>query len=97
MKKLIVLVIFLVCGPGMFAQAPSLNIPKGKKPNILFILIDDMGYADLGCYGNEEVKTPAIDQLAREGIRFPNIMPVLRFEVWDAAANGAFSQFVWLE
>ncbi|HET9488047.1 MAG TPA: sulfatase-like hydrolase/transferase [Chryseosolibacter sp.] len=70
MKKPIVLVIFLVCGPGIFAQAPSGNISKGKKPNILFILIDDLGYADLGCYGNEELKTPAIDQLAREGIRF---------------------------
>ena len=41
-----------------------------KRPNILFILIDDMGYADLGCYGNELVTTPAIDKLAKEGIRF---------------------------
>jgi arylsulfatase A-like enzyme len=70
MKKPIVLMILLVCGPGIFAQVSSGNISKGKKPNILFILIDDMGYADLGCYGNNEVKTPAIDQLAREGIRF---------------------------
>jgi uncharacterized sulfatase len=40
-----------------------------QSPNILFIFIDDMGYADLGCYGNEEVHTPNIDQLAAEGIR----------------------------
>lgn len=41
-----------------------------KKTNILFILMDDMGYADLGCYGNKQVVTPNIDRLSREGIRF---------------------------
>lgn len=41
-----------------------------EKPNILFVYIDDMGYGDLGCYGNKENLTPAIDQLAKEGIRF---------------------------
>lgn len=40
-----------------------------KPPNILFIFIDDMGYGDLGCYGNQEVETPHIDQLAAEGLR----------------------------
>lgn len=40
------------------------------KPNIIFILTDDWGYGDLGCYGNTEVATPNIDQLAREGTRF---------------------------
>jgi arylsulfatase A-like enzyme len=43
---------------------------KNQKPNILFIFIDDMGYGDLGCYGNDFVHSPNIDQLAREGIRF---------------------------
>jgi len=42
---------------------------KIQSPNILFIFIDDMGYADLGCYGNNDVHTPNIDQLATEGIR----------------------------
>ncbi len=37
------------------------------RPNILFILADDLGYGDLGCYGATEVKTPHIDRLAREG------------------------------
>lgn len=41
-----------------------------EKPNILFVFIDDMGYADLGCYGRSDVKTPNIDQLASEGILF---------------------------
>lgn len=39
-------------------------------PNIVFILVDDMGYADLGCYGTPDAKTPNIDRLAAEGVRF---------------------------
>lgn len=41
-----------------------------KQPNILFILADDWGYGDLGCYGSTEVRTPNIDKLASEGTRF---------------------------
>ena len=41
-----------------------------EKPNLLLFLADDMTYTDLGCYGNPDVKTPAIDQLAREGLKF---------------------------
>jgi arylsulfatase A-like enzyme len=41
-----------------------------EKPNILFILSDDIGYGDVGCYGATLVKTPNIDRLAREGRRF---------------------------
>ena len=40
------------------------------KPNIIYILADDMGYGDLGCYGQATIKTPNIDKLAEEGIRF---------------------------
>ena len=43
---------------------------ENKKPNFIFILIDDQGYYDLGCYGATEVKTPRIDAMAKEGIRF---------------------------
>jgi len=43
-----------------------------KKPNIVFILIDDMGWKDLGCYGSTFYETPNIDKLAKEGIRFTN-------------------------
>lgn len=40
------------------------------KPNIIFIIVDDMGWADLGCYGSRQIKTPNIDAMAAEGIRF---------------------------
>lgn len=46
--------------------------PAGRRPNILLILSDDQGYADLGCYGGTDLKTPCIDALASEGVRFTN-------------------------
>lgn len=42
------------------------------KPNIIFIMADDLGYGDLGVYGQRLIKTPNIDRMAREGIRFTN-------------------------
>jgi uncharacterized sulfatase len=53
----------------MFALATS-AFPQGAKPNIILILADDLGSADLGCYGNKFNETPHIDRLAREGLRF---------------------------
>ena len=41
-----------------------------SPPNIVYILADDLGYAELGCYGQQKIKTPHIDQLAAEGMRF---------------------------
>jgi arylsulfatase A-like enzyme len=40
------------------------------RPNIVFILADDMGYADVSCYGRRDLSTPNIDRLAAEGLRF---------------------------
>ena len=55
------------------AAQPSASAPaKEPRPNIIFILADDLGYGDLGCYGQSWVKTPRLDSLAREGIRFLN-------------------------
>jgi len=42
----------------------------GSRPNIIFIMADDLGYGDLGCYGQVKIKSPNIDQLAAEGLRF---------------------------
>jgi arylsulfatase A-like enzyme len=41
-----------------------------RKPNIVFILADDLGYGDVGCYGQKVIRTPNIDRIAREGLRF---------------------------
>jgi arylsulfatase A-like enzyme len=66
MMKKIALLIFLfnssICG---FSQTTASN-----KPNIVYILADDLGYGDLGCYGQQKIETPNIDALAKEGKRF---------------------------
>jgi arylsulfatase A-like enzyme len=66
------------------ASAPALSIlqgcasagqgrkVKGKKPNIVVIISDDMGYADIGCQGCKDIATPNIDSIARKGVRFTN-------------------------
>ena len=51
------------------AAAPAPPRPA-RRPNVVFVLIDDMGYADLSSYGQRAIATPHIDQLAKEGIRF---------------------------
>ena len=64
MKKSFLIICCLVGGFCMTTYATI------TKPNFIFILIDDQGYYDLGCYGATEVKTPRIDAMAKEGIRF---------------------------
>jgi uncharacterized sulfatase len=58
-KRLLVILLFV----------PSMLF-AGQRPNFLFVLIDDMGYADLSCYGQKQIETPNIDRMAKEGIRF---------------------------
>ncbi len=48
----------------------SLTVTADEKPNIIFVVADDLGYGDLGCYGQKKIQTPHIDRLAREGMRF---------------------------
>ncbi|MCE5347548.1 MAG: sulfatase [Bacteroidales bacterium] len=57
----------LITGPGI-AQKPAVQ----KLPNVILILIDDMGYGDLGCFGATQYRTPNIDRLAANGMRFTN-------------------------
>ena len=54
-----------------FFHGNAQNLSK-DKPNIVFILADDLGYGDLGAYGQQIIKTPNLDQLAKEGIQFIN-------------------------
>ena len=49
------------------ADAPQ---PTNKRPNVIFILTDDLGYGDLACYGHPTIKTPNLDKLAKDGMRF---------------------------
>ena len=44
----------------------------GRPPNIVWILADDLGYSDIGCYGQKIIRTPNIDHIAAEGMRFTN-------------------------
>ncbi|NQT27244.1 sulfatase-like hydrolase/transferase [candidate division KSB1 bacterium] len=55
-----------------FALPISLMSEKGssRSPNIILMMADDLGWKELGCYGQEKIKTPHIDRLAREGMRF---------------------------
>ncbi len=67
--RIFLILIVMVFGHPSFAQTgPSGE--KQKKPNIIFVFIDDMGYGDLPLYGNAGVSTPNIDKLAREGMYF---------------------------
>jgi arylsulfatase A-like enzyme len=45
---------------------------KDQRPNIIYIMADDMGYADLSCYGRKEYQTPNLDKLASQGVKFMN-------------------------
>ncbi len=54
------------CGLG----APPVHAQGDPRPNIIYILADDLGYGDLGCYGQETLETPNIDRLAAQGMRF---------------------------
>jgi arylsulfatase A-like enzyme len=64
--------IFL-CAAGSLAVAPFVKTVAGEKPNIILFLADDISRDDLGCYGHPLVKTPNIDALAEEGMRFTNV------------------------
>ena len=67
-RQFSIIVIFLLSGlmdlPGLEAQATE------RPPNIVFVLADDLGWAELGCYGNTFHETPNLDRMAREGLRF---------------------------
>ena len=54
----------------ILAGALALSAQAAGKPNIIFLFADDLGYGDLACYGHPYAKTPALDQLAKEGTRF---------------------------
>lgn len=68
----------LLCGIGASAvlaacagtTPPAFATGRDARPNIIFIMADDLGYADLSCFGRRDYETPAIDTLARDGLKF---------------------------
>lgn len=60
----------MLLGEMVLAPAALTGQEAQQKPNILFILCDDMGYGDLACYGQRYIRTPNIDRMASEGMRF---------------------------
>ncbi len=64
------LIATFVCSAVALAAISVHGAEQSNRPNIVFILADDMGYGDLGCYGAEKIQTPNIDRLAEEGILF---------------------------
>lgn len=56
----------------MYANADGKDGNSDKRPNVILILADDLGYGDLSCYGAKDVKTPNVDRLAKNGVRFLN-------------------------
>jgi len=56
--------------PGCQGTGPKSGKSNADKPSIIFILADDLGYGDLGCYGQKNIQTPHLDRIAREGMKF---------------------------
>ncbi len=63
-------ILWLLIGPLLFCSLSPRSVAASGKPNIIFILADDLGYGDLGCYGQKKIQTPNIDRLAAEGMKF---------------------------
>ena len=68
-KRLCRITVLLVLTCLSLAGSP-VQAAEPRKPNIIFILADDLGYGDLGCYGQKQIQTPNLDHLAADGIRF---------------------------
>ncbi len=56
--------------PNLLAASDRL---KASRPNIIFVMVDDMGYGDLGVHGQQHIQMPNVDQMAREGIRYTDV------------------------
>ncbi len=66
LRYIVTIVSLLISSVNCFSQKPA----HPKLPNIILIMADDLGYADLGCYGQQKTETPNIDQLAKRGMQF---------------------------
>ncbi|MDI9365756.1 MAG: arylsulfatase [Flavobacterium sp.] len=62
MLRVLMMVVVVAC-------SSICGLSQTKQPNIIFLLADDLGYGDIGCYGQQKIETPNINQLAKEGLR----------------------------
>ena len=58
------------CRQALYQPDKPVDPKKKEKPNFVIIFTDDQGYGDLGCFGSKSIKTPRLDKMAKEGIRF---------------------------
>ncbi len=73
MKKLIVCCVILMGLMSVCAAETAMSpVVNPSKPNFIIIFCDDLGYGDLGCFGSPKIKTPNLDKMAKEGMRFTN-------------------------
>lgn len=77
MKFCLIAISAIACALSMQAKEPT-------KPNVIFILADDLGYSDIGCYGSE-ISTPNLDALAKDGLRFTQFYNTAR--CWPSRAS----------
>ncbi|MBI4600528.1 MAG: sulfatase [Planctomycetes bacterium] len=72
MRPAIPLLLSVLLAPSVLAvaSAPALAAPPDRPPNVVLIVADDLGYGDLGCYGAKGFRTPNLDRLAADGMRF---------------------------
>lgn len=59
----------VMAGLGVFAGRAVTCCAAAERPNVIFILADDLGYGDLGCYGQKQIRTPHLDRMASQGLR----------------------------
>jgi hypothetical protein len=67
--SLLISIVALQPAPAVAQVKPDQN---KDRPNVVWVMADDLGYGDLGCYGQKEIRTPHIDAMAAEGLRFTN-------------------------
>ena len=70
MNQVPTLLALISCVAFVLSVRAHSNTTSKAPPNVILILTDDQGYGDLGCYGSKNIRTPRIDRMATEGVRF---------------------------